>query len=122
MRRPRHNGRWLDSYGHALEHAVRFANTYGTNDRLSAAERFLTRCGFQTFGHESISAPGGEELIYLNTGDAYTATVCVKQGGTYYTWDTSDAFIACWGDWYSDKEAEYEDENRVMRCGWCDGG
>lgn len=62
------------------------------------------------FGIEHVTACG-KELAYVNTGDTYSATVCSEDGGPL--------FVDSWGDWFEQTEAEYCEENAVVRCGYC---
>ena len=57
---------------------------------------------------------GGRELSYVNTGETYEDTVCYEEGGAQ-----GGYFVCSWGAWYEEAEAEYEEENDVIRCGYC---
>lgn len=93
-----------------LNRAAKYANRFPRGERLERAEKFLTRCGYDTFGVEYASC-ADREVGYLNAGDTYSATILQENGG--------DVFVSSWGDWYEAAEADYCEENNEIRCGYC---
>ena len=74
---------------------------------VGAADKLLRTCGV-----ECVSV-GDDAISYLNAGDTYGNTICWTTG------DPGTAWIGSWGDWYEQAESEYEQEEGVIRCGYC---
>jgi len=94
-------------YDRAASRAVTYANN--RDGKIGTAQKFLDRCGWKTFGVESISV-GNASADFLNTGDTYETTVLEVDGR---------CLVSSWGDWYETAETEYCMDEEVIRCAYC---
>ena len=81
---------------------------------MEFAEKFVSRVlgGHPgTFGIERITMPSGAELVYLNSGDTYSRTLCSIDGG--------EIFVSTWGDCVEQDEEEHCEDTGTIQCGWC---
>jgi len=103
-------GRECGTFDRACERAAEYANRHGC--KLVKAEEFLIRAGWgrAIFGIERVSC-ADRTLRYINTGDTYSLTLGREGRG--------EVFTTSWGDWYEQAEREHEEEEGVVRCGYC---
>ena len=71
---------------------------------LARANEVLGGCGV-----EYVEC-AGREIAYVNMGDTYDRTVCAEDG---------KCWIGSWGDWYETAEQSHEEDEDVIRCGYC---
>ncbi len=108
MSNPTEPTRKVADYERCCKRAAKFANRH--DGGLDLAEKFLFRCGWEHFEREYATI-GNRELCYLSTGETHNLTIA-QEGG-------SEVLATSWGDWYESAEQEYEQENDVIRCGYC---
>lgn len=63
------------------------------------------------FGVESVRLADGAELLYVNKGDTYDATLCHVEGRGY--------FVSSWGDEYEAADRAREEDSDERRCAYC---
>lgn len=65
------------------------------------------------FGVESLALGDGEgdELLYVNVGDTYRATLCYVPGRGF--------FVSSWGDVYEAADRAHEEHTGERRCAYC---
>jgi hypothetical protein len=93
------------------------SNTMKNEDKLNETLELVRQGDWCTanllldgFGIESVNCED-RYLTYINLGDTYETTICQENG--------QEPFIGNWGDWMEQAEAKYEEENGVIRCGYC---
>jgi hypothetical protein len=62
-------------------------------------------------GVEVVALADGNELLYVNKGDTYDATLCYVPGRGF--------FVSSWGDEYEGADREHEEETDERRCAYC---
>ena len=55
--------------------------------------------------------PDGGELLYVNKGDTYDATLCHVSGRGF--------FVSSWGDVHEQADRDHEAESGEVRCSYC---
>lgn len=73
----------------------------------------LAACSDIIDGHgvEALALADGSELLYVNKGDTYDATLCHVEGRGY--------FVSSWGDVYEDADRAREEDSGERRCAYC---
>lgn len=101
----------MSEFSRVYRRALIAANGEGSpRQRLERAADILLAV-FPSYGVESISAPNGRELHYLNTGGTYETTLAIEDNGR--------AFRTSWGDWLESGENEFLLAMGAVRCGYC---
>lgn len=63
------------------------------------------------FGVESVALADDSELLYVNKGDTYDATLCYVPGEGF--------FVSSWGDVVEAADREREEDSGERRCAYC---
>src|SRR5262245_61336987 len=73
----------------------------------------LERCAEWIDGHgvECLTLADGSELLYVNVGDTYRATLCYVPG--------RGVFVSSWGDVYEAADRAREQDSGERRCTYC---
>jgi hypothetical protein len=97
-----------------FERFVDWANFLGipARDAFAVAADRLDHFGIEHFSLDTGDMDYADEMEYLNTGDTYSETLILTDGG-----DT--LIVSTWGDWYENAEQSYCEENDAIRCGHC---
>ena len=82
-------------------------------DHRARPDVALERCSewIGGFGVESVALADGTELLYVNKGDTYDATLCYVSGRGF--------FVSSWGDVYEQADSDHEAESGNARCSYC---
>jgi len=82
-------------------------------EHLARPDVALDRCSewVDGFGVESLTLADDAELLYVNKGDTYDATLCYVPGRGF--------FVSSWGDVYEAADRDHEAESGERRCCYC---
>lgn len=82
-------------------------------DHRARPDFALEQCSEWIDGHgaESVTLADDSELLYVNVGDTYDATLCYVPGRGF--------FVSSWGDVAEEAEREREEESGERRCAYC---
>lgn len=82
-------------------------------DHRARPDHALELCSAWIGGHgvESVALADDSELLYVNVGDTYDATLCYAPGRGF--------FVSSWGDVYEVADREREERDGERRCAYC---
>jgi len=82
-------------------------------DHRARPDVALERCSewIGGFGVESVALADDSELLYVNKGDTYDATLCYVPGRGF--------FVSSWGDVCEQADRDRADESDEVRCSYC---